>query len=358
MTRSATKAAMAAALTSAGIEFTEDLTYAQLLQQYEALHAEHRSEENNDANQQNASGKDDDITNNDHESFYSDDNTSETTCDHNFGNEDLDAELNLLRKRYEILNLRKKMTQLQRELEADSTASAAPDFTAVPIFAAAPHDAPSRVRRPDFRDIEHAIVKFTGDDPAHDVNTFMKNFEDMIQLAGGDESFRLLCLRRSLDGAARLLLQSNDALTFEGLKKALIREFGDQLTSTDVERMLRARKWKPSEETLHYFVLHMQQLADRMGRARLTEAQLIDVIVGKLGISAANEALLCSANTIDELKSRLKRYAGRLRQIAAPTAHMTRTYTAAMDNSARTGTKPKPMSTAVACHTDAEVIKC
>lgn len=231
---------MAAALTAAGIENTEDLTYAQLLQQFQALPAEHRSEENNDANQRNASRKDDDSTiEDDYESDYSDDNKSEINCSHNSENEDLDAELDRLRKQCEILRLRKEMMKLQSEVSTDNAAVVA---CAAPLGT-------------DAVAIEHTIVKFTGDDPAQDVLEFFGNFEEIIALAGGDESFKLLCLRRSLEGAARLLLHTNDAMTYEGLKDALVSEFGDQLTSTDVERMLRARKWRPTEETLQFFVL-------------------------------------------------------------------------------------------------------
>lgn len=67
---------------------------------------------------------------------------------------------------------------------------------------------------------------------------FVHNLEEMIELVGGGESFKLLGIRGSLAGAARLLLQTNDALTYEGLKAVLIREFSDQLVC---ERANRSR---------------------------------------------------------------------------------------------------------------------
>lgn len=353
MSRRLTKPMMKEALTAAGIPFAGNATVAQLLPLYEQIPAARRRENERDAesndDEDNSADEGEGASVNEHENEVSvHDNDDENVSVHNQNQNDandhdaLDAELDRLRKQRELLMLKKQVQRLQREMDVDQIDAIA---------------TPPRTRRPDFRDIEHAIVKFTGDDPMQDVIEFVHSFEERIELVGGDDSFKLLGLRRSLDGAARLLLQSTEALTYDGLKTALIREFGDQLTSADIEKMLRARKWKPNEETMHFFVLHMQQLANRMGRTRLTEVQLIDVIVGNLNISAANEALLCSANTIDELKSRMNRYASHLQttvaRSAVPSGTISAPNTAARS---RTHNAMRPMPTAADAHD--VVIKC
>lgn len=75
---------------------------------------------------------------------------------------------------------------------------------------------PNNSHRIDYCDIEHAIIKFSGDDATHDVQTFLRSFEEMMQLISANETFRLLSLRRSFDGAAQILLHSTESSTYEG----------------------------------------------------------------------------------------------------------------------------------------------
>lgn len=311
-----TKAIMTAALDAAGIQYPLNPTVAQLLPLYHEVPIERRPNDN-DNDDKEVETDENDVNENEVNVSVIDENESIVgsvhSLNHTNDDEALDAELNRMRKQHELLLLQQKVNRLQREVNANAAEIA----VAAAVTTAA---APTRTRRPDFRDIEHALVKFTGDKLEDDVLTFIDDYEEIIAMVGGDESFKLLGLRRSLEGAARLLLKNSAALTYDGLKNLLITEFGNQLTSADVEKLLRARKWKPKEETMHYFVLHMQQLANRMGRARLTDEQLVDIIIGNLGTTAANESLLSGANTIAEWKSRMNRYAVRLQPtiIAVP----------------------------------------
>lgn len=104
-------------------------------------------------------------------------------------------------------------------------------------------------RKINFNDIEHAIVKFAGDDRTQDVNIFFTDFEQIMIDVQADESFKLLCLRRSLaEGiAAQCLLRTPDASNYSTLKLALNREFGTAVTRQDVYRMLRQRVWKKEQ---------------------------------------------------------------------------------------------------------------
>lgn len=165
-TRSATGAAIGAALTAAGIQFAEDAAYEQLMQQYKELPAEDRTEEIDRVIR---------ITKDEDENQSEQDRSS--VCSNDTEYDAIDAELIFLSKKCEVLRLRNEVKCLQSEGNVDAVAA-----TAAPA-------APLQLRKPDFRDIEHAIVKFTGDDPTQDVSEFINNFEEMMILAGGNESF-------------------------------------------------------------------------------------------------------------------------------------------------------------------------
>lgn len=195
---------------------------------------------------------------------------------------------------------------------------------------------PNNSRRIDYRDIEHAIIKFSGDDATHDVRTFLRSFEEMMELINADETFRLLSLRRSLDGAAQTLLYTADASTFTTLRKALIEEFGESMTPADIEAVLRRRRWT-RPETLHRYVLEMQRLYGRMGLERLTEKKVVDLIIDNLGLPTHQVSFLRGTNTIRDLKENLKRYEDIIKAAAdsAATAAAGRAQSRSNDASAR-----------------------
>lgn len=67
-------------------------------------------------------------------------------------------------------------------------------------------------RHVTFNELEHAIMKFSGDDRSFSVHDFLAQLEQVLDQVGADDILRTLALRNSLTGTARLLL-SRAALT-------------------------------------------------------------------------------------------------------------------------------------------------
>lgn len=207
---------------------------------------------------------------------------------------DLDSELDKLRKRKEILELKRQIAELE-------------GATVQP--AGAPED-----NRTNFSDIEFAIPKFAGDDKIQDVRHFFRDFEEVMQTARANNSLKLLGLRRSLTGAARVFLQSTNALDYNDLKEALIAEFDVAVTRQDVYQLLRNRKWSKKDESVHHYALIMQAIARR---SDIAETELIEFIVDGLN-DAPNANLFLSARTVDELKCLLNRHQQRMARVHPP----------------------------------------
>lgn len=127
-----------------------------------------------------------------------------------------------------------------------------------------------------------------------------------MQLDEADDSFMLLALRRKLKGAAGCLTRTPEAMSYSGLKSLLIEEFGDKLTMAKAERMLRQRKWKRKEESMHQYVLEMKNLRQHMDTKRFTEVDFVDLIINGLGEFDNNLlSLLYASNDLRELKKRM-----------------------------------------------------
>lgn len=137
----------------------------------------------------------------------------------NANDEELDRELNRLRRQHEILRLRQEIARMEQGDVIVNvnvrTQGSANTTTSVP----------TNVRKIHFHDIEHAIVKFSGEDRTYSVDDFFRHLEQIFRQVNADDLLKFLALRNSLTGAARLLL-TRGALTYEDMKTALIKEFG------------------------------------------------------------------------------------------------------------------------------------
>lgn len=167
--------------------------------------------------------------------------------------------------------------------------------------------------RPNFREIE--VQKFSGEDVTYDVHTFLRRFETNMELAGADDLFRLFSLRRHLTDAAATV--DGDFRTYGELKAALITEFAARATSASIEAQMRHRMWNRPQESLHRFVLNMEQFVRRLPNERLSMQEIVDLIVDNMRLPPAVDVLLRTAATTDELKNRVVRYAATINAAAA-----------------------------------------
>lgn len=330
------KQEMMDALDAAGIEYAANANIAQLQPLYDAVIAAAAAADaqviadenavNNDGN--NAAAGNGNAANDDAQSEYSAVNQS----DAGGNDEELDALLARERRRNELLMLQQQNRRIEREL-------------AVPTAGVRNH-------RLTFGDIEYAIMDYTGDDRSIDIRDFLKLFEDILTMAQADESFKLLALRRKLKGAANCLTKMPTAVTYEGLKKLLLDEFGNKLTVAEAERMLRSRKWKRKDESLHQYVLEMQTLRLRMDTNRFTETEFVDLVIDGLNETRENTDLLRGAKDIRELKDLTDRYKDLFKQgEPKTTAAVTTAFARQID------AKPKPAVKVVTAAT-ADTTRC
>lgn len=131
------------------------------------------------------------------------------------------------------------------------------------------------------------MPEFTGNDRSHDVREFLKLFEDIMIISRADETFKLLSLRRKLKEAAACLTRRPTAVTYEA------------------ERMLRARKWNQRSESMHHYVLEMDNLRWHMDTDRFTEVEFVDLIIEGMHFKDVHRAMLRGTNTVRELNNLL-----------------------------------------------------
>ncbi|XP_017466117.1 PREDICTED: uncharacterized protein LOC108359017 [Rhagoletis zephyria] len=192
---------------------------------------------------------------------------------------DLDAEVKALKKRLEILTLRRQIEELERPPNS------------------------RRQGRLEFGDIEHALPKFNGDDVTYHVRHFLRDIEKIME--SSDDNIRLLALCRSLTGTARVFLSTTASLNYQALKAALSSEFDVGITRQEVYKMLSQRCWKRKENTLHCYTITMQAIAKR---ANIADTELIDFIIDGIGNTTPHAHVLMTARSVEELKTLINRY--------------------------------------------------
>lgn len=99
------------------------------------------------------------------------------------------------------------------------------------------------------------------------------------------------------------------------MKEELITEFRHAYTAHEVYQQLKARTLQPSESVKH-FVSIMVEIASH---ATVPESDLVDIIVDNLQDKSAYAVMLYGANTVVELKEKLKRYE-KVRRVPIQTA--------------------------------------
>lgn len=194
-----------------------------------------------------------------------------------------------LRRRHEILRLQREIAAMERGENVTGAQTSS--------IAAAVAPTTTNVRKVNFNDIEHAIIKFSGEDRTYNVADFIAHLEQIFQQVNADELLKYLALRNSLQGTARLLL-TRGALTYDELKANLVREFGGTVSRQEVYRALQLRNRSPTESIRRY-IMEMESIAHR---SDVTEFELVAFIIEGLNVRPTECALFASAKTLKELK--------------------------------------------------------
>lgn len=261
---------------------------------------------------------------------------------------ELDRVLSQLRKRKEILELKRQIAVLE-----DPNAAVA---AAAPVA-----HTRSGSRRLGIHEIRSIITPFTGDsDEACDVRKFLDNVDRLLNTMDCDEQYRYMALRSVLADTAADVMDHSITLTYEDLRQELIREFGRAWSATELLDRLRNRRWDRQGETLHRFVIRMQGLARR---GNVNEIELVDIVVDNMGLSRDDtNMLLTSATTMTALKDAIVRHEKRImanirdqQQRRANLAANSRRYPSANVPAARSGaaqSRPLPRQPAPPANSD------
>ncbi|XP_055913761.1 uncharacterized protein LOC129947273 [Eupeodes corollae] len=153
------------------------------------------------------------------------------------------------------------------------------------------------------RDIEDSLPTFCGDDD-YPIKKWVEVVDDAIITYRFTESESFIYPKRLLKGTAKLFLRSRSFKSWGELKGALLREFHNHTTATDVHNALRNRKKRRDENFLQY-VLAMQEIASS---AEIDEQDVITYIIKGIPDSLFNKQLMLTANTVAELKVILRKY--------------------------------------------------
>ncbi|XP_017470101.1 PREDICTED: uncharacterized protein LOC108361849 [Rhagoletis zephyria] len=197
---------------------------------------------------------------------------------------DLDRKIAILQKEQELLLLQKSVANLRRECQETNYDSAVGSIWS------------NMSSRLTFRDIEHTITKFDGENRAYSVHDFIRNCERVVQMVNADDIFRYTCLCNTITGDAKLLL-TRDVL--------LITEFGRVVSRNEVYKALANHKWD-KECSVRRYVLEMENIAARCDY--VDEFELINFIVEGLQDNSPEAYLLMNARTMKDFKESLDLY--------------------------------------------------
>lgn len=155
-----------------------------------------------------------------------------------------------------------------------------------------------------FRDVENTLENFSGDNNLS-IEQWLKNFEGMAELCDWSDILKVAYARRLLTGSAALFEEFEDcAKSWIKMKKALLDEFGEKISSFQVHRELGQRR-KKEDETYQEYVYKMMKIA---AQAKVDVESIIQYIIEGIPDDAANKACLHGATTIRDLRDRLKQY--------------------------------------------------
>lgn len=202
--------------------------------------------------------------------------------DENYNDEErrLDEEIRILQKR-------KKMIELMRELNVNEN---------IPLQRA----------KVNFDDIQHSIVPFSGFDN-YDAHKWIEDFERACDPYEIDDQQRLNFIRRlmKIGSEAETFLRIDKSITYGEFRINFLSNFSHQYSLLQIIEKLKKYKYDSSKTTVLGYALQMQEIASR---TTLDDTQVIQLIIDGLDDKTPNIAILYPAQTIDELKQLMHRY--------------------------------------------------
>ncbi|XP_073835252.1 uncharacterized protein [Musca autumnalis] len=189
-------------------------------------------------------------------------------------------EIEQLQARKRILQLKKEIADLERQTETKYKSPAS------------------------FADIENSLSKFTGDDN-YSIMKWTKEFERITNAVACSDAEKFLFARRMMAGSANLFMRTSEAQSWEAFKHDLCEEFKRTVGAKEILKRLESRLWKKGEESLHRYVLIMQQIGED---APIEEHELVEYIVEGLRDKSPAVSIFYNISTVAEFKHRIPKY--------------------------------------------------
>ncbi|XP_073835258.1 uncharacterized protein [Musca autumnalis] len=155
-----------------------------------------------------------------------------------------------------------------------------------------------------FADIEGALPKFSGDNEEN-ILKWVQEFEKVTEVVGCTSAEKFLFARRMMAGSAILFMRTSVSRDWPGFKEELCAEFKRDLGAKEILKKLESRVWRKGGESLHRYVLIMQQIAED---APISEAEKIEYIVEGLRDKSPAASIFYNVTSIAEFKNLIPRY--------------------------------------------------
>uniref|UniRef100_A0A182W3P0 CCHC-type domain-containing protein n=1 Tax=Anopheles minimus TaxID=112268 RepID=A0A182W3P0_9DIPT len=193
----------------------------------------------------------------------------------------LNKELELLKKKLKILELKQRISMLETSTTTTTTIT----------------------RQPAKIKFEEISEKFSGDNADHIVRWYTQ-LERAFLPYKIDDTTMLYNTRRLLTGTAGMYARSIDVTSYDELKANLLQTFSKNRSVESVYKQLRTRRLARNESMTRY-VLEMQVLAFE---APIPEEELINIIIDGIGDPINTATFRFAAQTVEDLKPLLKKY--------------------------------------------------
>lgn len=200
--------------------------------------------------------------------------------------EDDNEEEIMLNAEIRILQKRKQIADLRRELAANDALVGRP---------------------PDFHDVKCLVPLFAGGD-SYIPERWLEDFERACDSVRGDAEFRLKCIRRLMEpgSEAEWFLRVDRSSTYNEFRRNFLENFGHSFTVAEIIDKLRKTTFSSCNTTVMGYILKMQEIALR---ANIDEAQIVQIIVDGFHDRSADISVLYPAKDMTQLKQLARRYA-------------------------------------------------
>ena len=211
---------------------------------------------------------------------------------------DNDGEESALDEEIRVLQKRKQIADLRRELAG------------VELFS----------RPPDFQDVRCLVPLFSGSD-SYVPERWLNDFERACDSVRGDADFRLKCIRRMMEPGteAEWFLRVDRSTNYAEFRENFVQNFGHTFTVAEIIDQLQRTTFASSNTSVMGYILKMQEIASR---ANIDETQTIQMIVDGFRDRSADISVLYPATNMVQLKQLARRYV-RLREIRSASVRPT-----------------------------------